>query len=175
MTTPANSYHRQLATATAARRLPVDHRGARSTTTTCATRIPSPPASRDDAPVVFAERLGYVVVSRMEDIDAVFTDPDMYASVNVQDPVFPFSDGAAAGARGTRLRPDRGDVEPARAGSRPHPRVHPRGLLQPPVEVARAVHRRRSHELIDAMLADGYAGEFIAPSRSRSPARPCSG
>ena len=94
---------------------------------------------RDDTPVFYAEELGYLVITRMEDIDAVFRNPDVYASANVQDPVFPLSDGATRGARGARLRPDRGDVEPARARPRPDPGVHPPGLLAAPAEVARAV------------------------------------
>ena len=68
-------------------------RGARSTTTTCATRTRSPPRLRDETPVFYAEELGYLVITRMEDIDAVFRNPEVYASANVQDPVFPLSDG----------------------------------------------------------------------------------
>ena len=51
---------------------------------------------RERAPVFYAESLGYVVVTRMEDIEAIFTDHDTFASVNVQDPVFPLCEEAAA-------------------------------------------------------------------------------
>ncbi|MFV2039237.1 MAG: hypothetical protein ACC660_03240, partial [Acidimicrobiales bacterium] len=44
---------------------------------------------RQDTPVFFSEKLGYLVVTRMEDILEVFTHPDTYASTIVQDPVFP--------------------------------------------------------------------------------------
>ena len=66
-----------------------------STTRTTAHRLPVvvPVAIaarlRDDTPVFYAEELGYLVITRMEDIDAVFRNPDVFASANVQDPVFP--------------------------------------------------------------------------------------
>ncbi|WP_419946299.1 hypothetical protein [Candidatus Poriferisodalis sp.] len=39
--------------------------------------------------------MGHVVVTRMADIEAVFLDPDTYASSNVQDPIFPLAPEAA--------------------------------------------------------------------------------
>ena len=44
----------------------------------------------------FAEQLGHLVLTRMEDIEAVFTNPDVFASTNVQDPLFPLAPEAAA-------------------------------------------------------------------------------
>ena len=44
---------------------------------------------RELHPIFYAEPIGHVVVTRMEDIEHVFTHPDVYASTNVQDPVFP--------------------------------------------------------------------------------------
>ena len=46
-------------------------------------------ALRDEHPVFYAPELGHVVVTRMEDIDTVFMNPDVFASTNVQDPIFP--------------------------------------------------------------------------------------
>ena len=46
--------------------------------------------------IFYTDELGYVVVTRMEDIVEVFMNPDVYASVNVQDPVYPLSEEAAA-------------------------------------------------------------------------------
>ena len=54
---------------------------------------------REQTPVFYTDELGYVVVTRMEDIVEVFMNPDVYASVNVQDPVYPLSEEAAAGPR----------------------------------------------------------------------------
>ena len=56
---------------------------------------------RDEHPVFYADQLGYVVVTRMEDIEHVFTHPDVFASNNVQDPVFPL----CAGGRSRSCRP----------------------------------------------------------------------
>ena len=51
---------------------------------------------RDEHPVFFAEQVGHLVLTRMEDIEAVFTNPDVFASTNVQDPLFPLAPEAAA-------------------------------------------------------------------------------
>ena len=45
---------------------------------------------------MYAEPLGFVVVTRMEDVQEVFLNPEVYSSANVQDPVFPICDEAAA-------------------------------------------------------------------------------
>ena len=50
---------------------------------------------REDHPVFYAAEMGHVVVTRMADIEAVFMDPDTYASSNVQDPIFPLAPEAA--------------------------------------------------------------------------------
>ena len=86
-------------------------------------------ALRDEQPIFYAESLGYVVVTRMADIEAVFRDPDTFASANVQDPVFPLEPGGRRSAGRPGLRPGRGDVEPGRARPRPHPGLHAAGLL----------------------------------------------
>ena len=53
-------------------------------------------ALRDEHPVFYAEQLGHVVVTKMEDIEEVFMNPDVFASTNVQDPIFPLAPEAAA-------------------------------------------------------------------------------
>src|SRR5688572_24065889 len=90
-----NSYHQQRATQTEGPPgCPVNHGWSALDDDYLRDPYPIAHGFRDDTPVVFAERLGYVMVSRMEDIVTVFTDPDTYASVNVQDPVFPLSPAA---------------------------------------------------------------------------------
>ena len=44
----------------------------------------------------YSEKLGYLVVTRMEDLNEVFRNHDVYSSANVQDPVFLICDRAAA-------------------------------------------------------------------------------
>lgn len=116
---------------------------------------------RDDAPIFFAEKLGYVVVTRMEDVEEVFMNPDVYASTNVQDPVFPIGEEAAAvlGA------PDFNPI--AVMSNRPEPdhgriRVHTRaGFSRRRLRTLEPYIVRRSHELIDEMLAGPSPAEFI--------------
>ena len=71
----------------------------------------------------------------------MFTDPDTFASANVQDPVFPLSEEAAEVLAAPDFNPVAVMSNRAGAGPRPDPRVHPRGLLEPPAEGAGAVHR----------------------------------
>ncbi len=58
---------------------------------------------REEEPVVFAEELGYVVVSRMDHVTEVFLNPDVYSSENVQDPVWPICDEYTSGFRNTSV------------------------------------------------------------------------
>ncbi|MGB5759389.1 MAG: cytochrome P450 [Acidimicrobiales bacterium] len=116
---------------------------------------------RDDHPIFYAEQLGYVVVTRMKDIEAVFTDPDTYASTNVQDPVFPLAQEAAEILAAEDFNPV------AVMSNRPEPdhqriRVYTqRGFSKRRLKALEPYIRRRSHELIDTMLASGPPVEFI--------------
>lgn len=116
---------------------------------------------RDEHPVFYSESLGYLVVTRMEDIEAVFTDHETFASVNVQDPVFPLS----AEAHEILEAPDFDPV--AVMSNRPEPdhgriRVHTReGFSNRRLRTLEPFIRRRSHELIDAMIQDGSPTEFV--------------
>jgi cytochrome P450 len=44
---------------------------------------------RTEQPIFYSEKLGYLVVTRMEDVIECFRDHDTFSSENVQDPVFP--------------------------------------------------------------------------------------
>ncbi len=112
-------------------------------------------------PVFYAEELGHLVVTRMEDLEAVFTDHETYASVNVQDPVFPLAPEAHA----ILSAPDFDPV--AVMSNRPEPdhgkiRVHTRqGFSNRRLKTLEPYIRSRTHELIDAMLAGGSPAEFV--------------
>ncbi len=116
---------------------------------------------REAGPIFFAEKLGYVVITRMEDIVEVFMNPDIYASTNVQNPVFPIGDAAAA----VLAAPDFNPV--AVMSNRPEPdhgriRVHTRaGFNRRRIRTLEPYITRRSHELIDDMLAGACPTEFI--------------
>ncbi len=116
---------------------------------------------RDDHPVFYSEQLGYVVVTRMEDIEAVFTDPDTYASTNVQDPAFPLAAEASSVLAAEDFNPI------AVMSNRPEPdhqriRVYTqKGFSKRRLRTLEPYVRRRSHELIDQMLAGPTPAEFI--------------
>ncbi len=118
-------------------------------------------ALRDEHGIFFAESLGYLVVTRMDEIERIFTDHETFASVNVQDPVFPLAPEAQAvlGAE---------DFDPvAVMSNRPEPdhgriRVYTRaGFSNKRIKTLEPYIRRRSNELIDEMLAAGSPTEFV--------------
>jgi cytochrome P450 len=123
---------------------------------------PSARALRDDTPVFYSEELGYLVVTRMEDLVEVFMNPDVFASANVQDPLFPLSREAVE----VLAVPDYNPV--AVMSNRPEPdhariRVYTReGFSRRRLQSLEPYIVRRSHELIDAMLAAGPPVEFVA-------------
>ncbi|MEM7340241.1 MAG: cytochrome P450, partial [Actinomycetota bacterium] len=111
--------------------------------------------------VFYAEKLGYLVVSDMADIEAIFTDHETFASVNVQDPVFPLGPAAQE----ILAAPDYNPV--AVMSNRPEPdhgviRVYTRqGFSNKRIKTLEPYIRRRSNELIDAMIAAGSPAEFV--------------
>ncbi len=112
-------------------------------------------------PVFYAESLGYLVVSRMEDLERIFTDHQTFASTNVQDPVFPL----ASEAQAVLGHPDFNPV--AVMSNRPEPdhgkiRVYTRqGFSNRRLKTLEPFIRNRSHELIDTMLEVGPPAEFV--------------
>ena len=54
---------------------------------------------RAETPAFYSSELGYLVLTRMEDVTEVFLDPETFGSQNVQDPVFPLGQAAQAGPR----------------------------------------------------------------------------
>ena len=94
---------------------------------------------REATPVFYAPSLDMWVVSRMEDVEAVFSDHETFSGRIVQDPVFPVCDAARACAvRG--VPPAARDVQQRAPGPRAHPGPHDQGVLQPAHGDAGAVH-----------------------------------
>ncbi len=116
---------------------------------------------QDDHPTFYSAQLNYLVVTEMSEIERIFADHETFASVNVQDPVFPLSEEAleVLGA------PDYNPV--AVMSNRPEPdhgriRVYTRqGFSNKRIKTLEPYIRRRSHELIDAMVDAGSPTEFI--------------
>lgn len=119
----------------------------------------------DETPVFYAESLGYVVVNEMDDILEVFTNPEVYSSEIVQDPVFP----VAASAAEVLAAPDYNPQKVMSNRQAPdHGRIRKytrKGFSRRRLTTLEPYIRRRSNELIDEMVrnrGDGDAPvEFI--------------
>ena len=119
-------------------------------------------ALRSAHPVFYAPTVGCVVVTDMADIEAAFSDHETFASTNVQDPVFPLSPEARqilsaedfdpVAVMSNRSEPDHGRI-------RRHTR---QGFSNRRIRTLEPYVRRRSHELIDAMITQGPPVEFVA-------------
>lgn len=112
-------------------------------------------------PVFYADELGHVVVTKMADIETVFMNPDVYASTNVQDPIFPLADEA-----GAILGVD--DFNPtAVMSNRPEPdhariRVYTRkGFGNRRLRTLEDYMRTRATVLLDQMIANGSPAEYV--------------
>ena len=116
---------------------------------------------RGEHPVFYANELGYLVLTDMADIEAVFTDHETFASVNVQDPVFPL----ASQTQEILSAPDFDPV--AVMSNRPEPdhgriRQYTRqGFSNRRIKTLEPYIRRRSHEMVGAMIEHGPPTEFI--------------
>jgi cytochrome P450 len=116
---------------------------------------------RDEHPVFFAEQVGHLVLTRMEDIEAVFTNPEVFASTNVQDPLFPLAPEAAAVLAAETFDPI------AVMSNRPEPdhgriRVYTRqGFSHRRLKALEDYMRSRATEMIDAMIAAGSPAEYV--------------
>ena len=116
---------------------------------------------RENSPVVYAQALGFIVVTRMEDVAEVFLNPDVYSSANVQDPVFPICEEAAAilgasdfdpvAVMSNRQEPDHGRIR----------QFTKKGFSNRRNKTLEPYIRQRASELIDEMLAAGSPADFI--------------
>jgi cytochrome P450 len=119
-------------------------------------------ALHEQHPIFYAKQLGHVVVSAMEDIEAIFMNPDVYASTNVQDPIFPLCAEAAE----VLSAPDFNAV--AVMSNRPEPdhariRVYTRkGFSNRRLKSLEDYMRDRANELLDRMIAAGSPADFVS-------------
>ena len=141
---------------------PIDHDFTTFTPSYLENPYPELARLREKNPVFYSEKLGYLVVTRMEDLQTVFRDHEVYSSENVQDPVFPVCDRAAAvlGAE---------DFNPVAVMSNRQQPDHTRikkytmeGFSGRRMKVLEPYIRRRSQELVDAMKEAGGPVEFVS-------------
>ncbi|MED5261322.1 MAG: cytochrome P450, partial [Myxococcota bacterium] len=115
---------------------------------------------REETPIFFAPSIGYYVVNRMSDVMQVFDDHETFASVLVQDPVFPLDDQVKAVL-------SRGFEPLAVMSNRPEPdhariRVHTRkGFSNRRLKALAPYIRSRCDELLDQMLQNPGPAEFV--------------
>ncbi len=116
---------------------------------------------REQHPVFWSEALGHVVVTEMSDIEYVFTNPELFASTNVQDPIYPLC------AQATELlgAPDFDPV--AVMSNRPEPdhariRVYTRrGFSKRRLQSLESYMQARAARLLDQMIAAGSPAEYV--------------
>ncbi len=117
---------------------------------------------RAEHPVFYSEKLGYLVVTRMEDVQEIFRDHEQFSSENVQDPVFPICANASAvlgvedfnpvAVMSNRQQPDHTRIKKYTSAAFSGRRMK---LLEPYI-------KKRSQELIDAMLDAGGPVDFVS-------------
>ncbi len=117
---------------------------------------------RGQEAVFYAETLGYLVLTRMEDVAEVFRRSDIFASANVQDPVLPICEAAAA----VLAVPDYNPI--AVLSNRPPPdhtriRKHTQaGFSSRRMKILAPFIRRRCQALIDGIKRQGVSVEFVS-------------
>ena len=141
---------------------PVDHEFTTFDADYLANPYPELAKLRENNPIFYSEKLGYLVLTRMEDLHEVFRDHDAYSSGNVQDPVFPICDRAAqilahedfnpVAVMSNRQQPDHTRI-------RKHTKE---GFSGRRMKILEPYIRRRSQELIDAMINKGGPIDFVS-------------
>lgn len=116
----------------------------------------------DEQPTFFSEQLGYLVLTRLEDVLEVFKNPDIFSSENVQDPVFPVCEEAQKilsaedynpqAVMSNRQQPDHTRI---RRYTRDGFNARRMKLLEPYI-------RDTCETLIDNMLEKGGPTEFVS-------------
>lgn len=118
-------------------------------------------ALRREHGIFYAESLGYLVVTEMSDIEAIFSDHETFASVNVQDPVFPLAPEAQqilsaddfnpVAVMSNRPEPDHGRIR----------KYTRQGFSNKRIKTLEPFMRRRGGALLDAMIEGGSPAEFV--------------
>ena len=141
---------------------PIDHEFTTFTEGYLKNPYPELARIREENPVFYSEKLGYLVVTRMQDVAAIFGDPDVYSSENVQDPVFPVCDRAAEVLAAKDFNP----VAVMSNKQQPeHTRIKKftgRGFSGRRMKILEPYIRKRSQELVDNMITGGSTAEFVS-------------
>ena len=116
---------------------------------------------RHDSPIFYSEKLGYLVLTRMEDVSEVFRNADVFSSENVQDPVLPICDAAAK----VLAVPEYNPIAVMSNRARPdHTRIRKHtmaGFSKRRMQVLETLIRERCEAMVAEMLASGSPAEFV--------------
>jgi len=124
-----------------------------------------------EQPTFYSEQLGYLVLTRLEDIVEVFKNPDVFSSENVQDPVFPVCQAAREilaaedynpqAVMSNRQQPDHTRIR----------RYTREGFNARRMKALEPYIRDGAEQLIDAMLAGDKPAEFVSALAHPLPGR----
>ncbi len=141
---------------------PIDHEFTTFSENYLSNPYPELDCIREKNPVFYSKKLGYLVLTRMEDVVEVFRDHENFSSVNVQDPVFPISERAAAVLAAE-------DFNPVAVMSNRQQPDHTRirkytrdGFSGRRMKILEPYIQKRSQELIDEMLAKDGPVDFVS-------------
>ena len=115
-----------------------------------------------EQPIFYSEQLGYLVVTRYDDIIEVFKNPDVFSSENVQDPIFPVCEAAREVLSAEDYNPQAvmsNRQQPDHTRIRKYTRD---GFSSRRMKVLEPYIRDGSEELINSMLAAGGPVEFVS-------------
>ena len=114
------------------------------------------------APIFYSEKLGYLVVTGMDNVVEVLKNHEVFSSANVQDPVFPVCDAA----REVMSAPDYNPQAVMSNCQQPdHTRIRKftrDGFNARRMKILEPYIRDTTETLIDDMLAKGSAAEFVS-------------
>ena len=116
---------------------------------------------REEAPVMFDDRIGYFVVSRYDDIKATFNNWEAFSSANAQAPVKPLS------AAAKKVMDDGGFTTYSGLSARVPPEhtrirsVATKAFTPRRYKVLEPFIRENTNVLLDAMMAKGSPGDIL--------------
>ena len=162
-TQTAGAYHKlRTPAATKPTGCPVDHAFTTFTPNYLSNPYPELERLNAEQPVFYSEKLGLLVVTRMGDVVEIFREHDVFSSANVQDPIYPVCE------RATEILSAE-DFNPIAVMSNRQEPDHKRirkftreGFSGRRMKMLEPYIRRRSQELIDAMLEQGSSAEFVS-------------
>ena len=117
---------------------------------------------RNGSPVFYSEELGYLVLTRMEDVAEVFRNPKTFSAENVQYPVVPICEAANAILAADDYNPLpvlSNGKQPVHARVRKHAQA---GFSGRRIRILEPFVRQRCENLIDTMIADGAPANFVS-------------